>query len=241
VTDPQSQDAALTTVFSAPVQIQPAELAGRWFFCDDGWLGKLTLSADLNRQLAGSFYSERFGEDYRVTGQVGADGPSAVELLFHDFNWLPYQRFAGYLLTRGRNALSGHSMWQETPFGFFATRSARELLGTYRAGMAKASDFAGSWTVSLDGERATMDLEHDEPTGALHGSCTMRAVGERWDVVGRPDARVPHAASLSMSRPGIDQPVVEMMGYLMSRPKNAISGTLSTAGVTRGFIMTRFA
>jgi hypothetical protein len=35
--------------------------------------------------------------------------------------------------------------------------------------------------------------------------------------------------------------MAELSGYLMSRPKNAISGTMTVAGANLGFMMIRYA
>jgi len=226
-------------LFSAPspqAEISPADFAGRWYFCDDGWLGTLTLALTDGPALTGTFASERFGEEYRVTARA-AELPHAIELVIHDYNWLPEQRYAGRLMTRSRSAIAGSSLWQDTPFGFFATRASYPL-GRYRPGVVRGEDFVGSWTAYLDGELATVVLSFDPDSGTLHGSCTVGS--DRFEVAGRPGGTVPHEVALTV-RTGTDGEVAHLSGYLMSRPKNAVSGVLTVAGTRLGFIMIRYA
>lgn len=219
-------------------EIRTEEFAGRWYVCDDGWLGTLVLAVAGGRQLTGTFTSDRFGEDFRVTGEAGTAGPHAIHVTIHDFNWMPEQHYEGYLFTRSRRAIAGSSVWRDVPFGFFGTRATRPALGTYRAGVVRGNDFAGSWTAYLDGEPATIVLDFEGEFGSLRGSCSVGS--ERYEVTGRPGGPVPHGLSLKMhSADG--QVVAELSGYLMSRPKNAISGTMTVAGTNLGFMMIRYA
>jgi hypothetical protein len=230
-----------TQMFAAPqslVRIRTEDFAGRWFACDDGWLGTLTLAVDGEQSLSGTFASERFHEDYRVTALSGVAGPHAVRFTIHDFNWLPEQHYEGHLFTGSRGAMAGNSLWKGVPFGFFATRTTRPALGTYRSGLARGEDFAGSWTAYLDGELATIVLDFDSPSGTLRGSCT--GTSDRYDVTGRWVDAAPHGVSLTV-RAADGKVVAELSGYLMSRPKNAISGTMTVAGTNLGFIMIRYA
>lgn len=229
-------------LFSAPLspmEIEAGSFAGRWYLCDDGWLGTLTLAAEGEHDLTGTFSSERFGEDYEVTGRAGESAPHAFRFTIHDFNWLPEQHYEGHLLTRGRGMLAGRTVWRDEPFGFFATRATRPQLGAYRAGAARGEDFAGGWTAYLDGERATVALEYDKESGLLRGSCTG-AFGA-YDAIGRPGGAAPYELSLRLTDPGDGASVAELSGYLMSRPKNAVSGTMSAGGVHLGFVMVRYA
>jgi hypothetical protein len=221
-----------------PVDVTAAEFAGRWSFCDDGWIGTLTLTHAGGQDLAGTYHSERFDEDFRVTGSVGGSDPQAVELIVHEFNWLPEQHYSGHLLTRSRNAIAGRTQWKDQRFGFFATRSARQPLGTYRSGVARSIDFAGSWTAYLDGEPATVVLAADVDAGVLHGSCTVGA--DVYDVVGTCGATVAYDVALTI-RTGSGDAIASLSGHLMSRPKNAISGVMTTDDARRGFIMIRYA
>jgi hypothetical protein len=226
-----------------PGEISARDFAGRWYFCDDGWLGTLTLEVtrecDIAGTITGTFSSERFGADFRVTARAGVPRPHAIEFVIHDFNWMPEQRYEGHLFTRSRGAIAGSSRWKDVPFGFFATRAVRSPLGTYRAGVARGEDFAGSWSAYLDGDKATIVLDLDGPSGTLHGSCT--AGSYEYDVVGRAGGAAPHLVALTLRGPGGGQVVAELAGYLSSRPKNAISGTMTVAGTSYGFLMTRFA
>lgn len=230
-------------LFSGPPvtpDVRSEDFAGRWYLCDDGWLGTLTLAltAPGTNELSGTFASERFEEEFRVTGRAGTTHPHAVEFTIHDFNWLPEQCYQGLLLTRTQRTIAGHSMWKDAPFGFFATRGTRPSLGSYRAGAVRGEDFAGGWTAYLDGELATITLEYERDSGLLRGTCT----GElgTYRVSGRPDESVPHRVSLGLFAD--DGPAVaDLSGYLMSRPKNAVSGTMSVAGLDLGLVMIRYA
>jgi hypothetical protein len=222
-----------------PVQVTPADFVGRWSFCDDGWPGSLTLQHTGGEDLSGIYFSERFDDDFRVTGRVADGNPHAVELIVHEFNWLPEQRYSGYLLTRSRNAIAGRTQWKDQPFGFFATRAARQPLGLYRPGIAQGDDFAGSWTAYLDGETATVVLAADADAAVLRGSCTVGADG--YDVIGTHGAEVPYDIALTMRTRSGGDIVAELSGHLMSRPKNAISGVMTAGDAHRGFIMIRYA
>jgi hypothetical protein len=222
-----------------PGEISARDFAGRWYFCDDGWFGMLTLEVAGQRDVTGTFSSERFGEDYRVTARAGVTSPHAIELVIHDYNWLPEQRYDGHLLTRSRGAIAGSSRWKDVPFGFFATRATRMALGTYRAGIARGDDFAGNWSAHLDGEPATIVLEFDQASGTLHGSCA--GTSHEYEVIGRPGGAVPHQVALTLRAPDDGRLIAELSGYLSSRPKNAISGTMTVADTSFGFLMIRFA
>jgi hypothetical protein len=221
-------------------EISTPDFAGRWYFCDDGWLGTLNLKTTGEHDLVGTFTSNRFDEDYRVTAHAGlAEEPHTILFDIHDFNWMPVQHYAGHLFTRTRGMISGSSRWEDQPFGFFATRSLRPPLGTYRAGPVCGEDFAGSWTAHLDGEPATVVLRFDPEFGVLRGSCKSEA-GD-YDVTGKLDGEVPHQISLTLRAVDGGLVVATLAGYLMSRPKNAISGAMSIAGVRLGFVMVRYA
>ena len=216
------------------------DFAGRWYVCDDGWLGTLTLDVVGEHDLAGTFASARFDEDYRVTAQAGtAADPHGIELDIHDFNWMSAQHYVGHLFTRSHGMIAGFSKWKDVPFGFFATRGTRRALSTYRPGTVRGDDFAGSWTAYLDGESVTIVTDFDRESGVLHGSCTG-ASGE-YEVIGQPGQVVPHGISLTLRIPDNGPVAASLSGYLMSRPKNAISGTMIIAEAAFGFVMIRYA
>ncbi len=220
--------------------ITARQLAGRWFFCDDGWLGSLTLSPSGEDSFTGTYSAERFAADYEVTGQVTDPRQQTVEMVIHDYNWMPEQRYVGHVMTRGRTMIAGYSLWQGTPFGFFATRSTSQLLGTYRPGGARGSDFAGSWNVYLDGEPATMVLRFDAQKGLLRGTYSSRALAADYRVIGQPGGAAPHSVRLELLPPDSDEIAAELSGNLMSRPKNAISGSAMLSEAAYGFVMIRY-
>ena len=49
-----------------PAQVTPVDFAGHWSFCDDGWLGSLTLQHAGGADLSGIYFSERFDDDFRL-------------------------------------------------------------------------------------------------------------------------------------------------------------------------------
>ncbi|MBF6221747.1 hypothetical protein IU479_26990 [Nocardia abscessus] len=224
----------------SPEDVSTRDFAGRWFFCDDGWFGTLTLATVGDHDLSGTFSSDRFDEDFRVTARVGMPGePHAIQLDIHDFNWMPAQHYVGRIFTRSRGMIAGSSEWQNIPFGFFASRATRPPLGTYRAGVVRGEDFAGSWTAYLDGEPATIALEFDPESATLRGSCTSGPTA--YEVIGNPGGTASHEISLSLYAPDDGTVAATLSGYLMSRPKNAICGTITVADARRGFVLVRYA
>jgi hypothetical protein len=237
-----SREAEVPLLSASPTaSLVPAkQLAGRWFFCDDGWLGTLTLAASGEQSFTGTFAAERFGDDFAVSGQLNSPDPHSLDMVFHDYNWMPEQRYVGHVMTQGRSMIAGYSLWQGMPFGFFATRSAKQLLGTYRPGAVRGSDFAGSWNAYLDGEPATVVLGYNAADGQLRGTYSSRTLAADYLVVGRPGGAAPHSVSLRLLPPDSNEVAAELSGNLMSRPKNAISGSAVAAGSTYGVVMIRY-
>jgi hypothetical protein len=231
-------------LFSLPAPdlsaVKPSSFAGRWAFYDDGWLGTLTLHSEAGQELSGTCYSERFGQEYRVTGSVSGSLPHKVEIVIHDYNWLDRQVYEGYLLTHGRNAITGRTTWRGEPFGFVARRTTTLTLGSFGSGPVRPADFAGGWTLYLDGQRATLELTHDPAADLLRGQCTGQAVGS-LQVTGQAGTDVGHGTRLVLHPEG--EPAAEelvLSGYLFSRPKNAIAGWIEGGPVPVGFYLVKF-
>jgi hypothetical protein len=215
-------------------------VVGRWYLCDDGWLGDLTLSELDDGEVEGVFFSDRFDDEYEVVVEIGGDLGQEITLAIQDFNWLPEQRFAGRLFTKGNGAIAGASDWNGTPYGFFAARTPWTALGDYRPGNVVPKDFAGSWNAQLDGVPATLRLDLADDGRTLTGTCEGRGVPEGLRVAAMPDAAVPHRLALTVTA-GDGQPWATLDGLLNSRPKNAMSGTMITADGPRGFYLIRYA
>jgi hypothetical protein len=212
---------------------------GTWWVCDDGWLGWLDLARGVGGEFEGSFFSERFRESYTVTARSG-EAAAVLELVIHDYNWMAEQRYTGFLFNRGRNVITGSSLWRGTPFGFAAWRRSRPRLATYRSGSVEPFDFGGTWDVRLDGEPATLNLEYDQEAAVLRGECWGRSFGPPYAVEGRVGPLVPHEISLTLTRDeSIVEPPIVINGYLFSRPKNVVSGVARDDAVTAGFYMLR--
>src|SRR5262249_55132669 len=200
-----------------------------WYLCDDGWTGELSLAHVSEGSFKGTFYSDRFDEEYRATADVSGPLGHAITIAIHDFNWLPEQRFTGHLFTSGSGALAGTSDWRGTPYGFFAARTPWTTLGEYRPGTARPEDFAGSWNAQLDGRAATLRLELDADGRTLRGRCQGPALAdmaeqaagaggaEEYEVVGVPGSEVPYQVTLRIALPG-REPWAVLDGYLNSRP-----------------------
>jgi len=216
----------------------PTDITGRWYFCDDGWPGKLTLEHEEDERFSGMYYAERFDEDYAVTATVDTGADDEITLVVHDFNWLPEQRYVGHLFRHGRRAIAGRSFWQTTPYGFFANRSTRLALGSYRPGAVLPEDFAGRWNAQLDGHPATVELAWDAMAGKLRGHCTGRDFDGEYVVTGKPSTEVLHQITLTIDGP--DECLI-LDGLLNSRPKNALCGTMLKSDLKRGFYMVRYA
>jgi hypothetical protein len=222
--------------------VDASDFEGRWAFCDDGWLGSLTLRSSDDGQLEGEYYSERFKTSHAVSAQLDATTPGLIDLWIHDFNWLDRQHFRGRLCLHGRNAFAGTTMWHDEPYGFFARRGARIVIGSLRDGTARGDDFAGSWNVSIDGVAGDMVLEYDAAEDVVRGVHTRRADGDRHTVVGRPGREVKYRIDMELGADDgtADAPVVTLRGYLMSRPKSGICGWATRDDEQFGFYMLRY-
>lgn len=214
-------------------------LEGVWSVYDDGWAGRLTLSGGMDGRLGGEFFSSRFRASYAVTARVGDDFVS-VTFTIHDFNWLREQVYVGHAFTRGRNVITGSSLWRGTPFGFVAWRRQQPPLRTYRLGPVEPIDFGGVWGARLDGHAAHLTLEIEERTGSLRGECVGRTLGAPYRVTGAVSPRLTHEVTLVLTRASATgEPPVKILGYLSSRPKNVVSGRMEIGGSSLGFYMVR--
>ena len=133
-------------------------------------------------------------------------------------------------------------MWNDEPYGFFARRGDRIVIGSLREGIARGDDFAGSWNVSIDGVAGDMVLEYDAADGTVRGVHTRRADRRRHTVIGQPgrDVRYQIDMELRSDDESADRPVAALHGYLMSRPKSGICGWATIDDEEFGFHMLRY-
>lgn len=225
-----------------PAAVSVSDFVGRWSFCDDGWLGSLMFRLSREERLEGEYYSERFKSSHTVSAQLDAEAPGVIDLWIHDFNWLDRQHFRGRLYSQGRDAFAGTTMWNDEPYGFFARRGDRIAIGSLREGTARGEDFAGSWSVFIDGTAGDMVLDYDAADGRVRGVHTRRADRRRHAVIGRPGRVVPYESELELRYEdgSADQPVTTLHGYLMSRPKSGICGWATIDDECVGFHMLRY-
>lgn len=216
-------------------EVKPADFAGEFSFSHDGWPGTLALQVQGGRNLRGTYRDERLDGTFTVIGKVDPAARHRVVLTIKEFNWLDQQVFTGHLFTRGSRGIAGITLWQEEPFGFLASQEPVLEPDVYRTGDAEPGDFAGEYNVVLDGMSGVAELEHAEGrelTGRL--SCEGVEVTLRGEV----DADVKHAVSLRPSG-GLQVASVRFSGYLFSRPKSTIAGTVEGPGGAAGFFMTK--
>jgi hypothetical protein len=217
----------------------PDRFAGRYRFFDDGWTGvlRLHLAGLAGRELRGEFASDRFNKTYSVTGTADPDVHHRAVLTIHEYNDLEHQVYDGHLFTHGGKAIAGRSLWHGQPFGFFALRTARLALPTYRTGTVVPQDFAGYYSLYVDGRPATLHLDLDSAS-RLAGKCQFAGTPRALPVDAEVSAVVPYEISV---RIGEDpEHHLALTGYLFTRPKCAIAGSAVWRGATLAFFMLRF-
>src|SRR5215471_794137 len=103
--------------------VKPGDFAGDFRFTHDGWPGVLSIQDTGSRIVRGTYIDSRLDQRYEVTGRIDVRLRHQIELVIREFNWVPEQRFVGYLFTKGKQAIAGTTSWKEMPFGFIASRS----------------------------------------------------------------------------------------------------------------------
>ena len=164
--------------------------SGTYDMVHDNWEGTLTLAAAEGDPVegvgnVGGTYTGTDGVTHAVQGFVRAFnyplvpswGPDHQIVFYIDFpdtlTTSDDQRFAGYLFTHGGEGIAGSTLWNGTPFGFYAVKQSAggaPALASFPVSdpIAKA-DFTGAWVVEADGWPATLVLEEldDDPGGLL--------------------------------------------------------------------------
>jgi hypothetical protein len=222
-------------LFRPPDPVVPMDFIGRYAFYDDGWLGALTLSEGSGGGLNASFHSYRFDADYRATALVGDRAPNEIVVRIRDFNELEEQVFTGYLFTRTKNAIAGQTEWKGVPFGFYGRRSRPRQVSPFGFGPLQPVDFAGTYSVYCDGEPATVHLIFEQGS-VLSGTWRWTFDGTAFPVAATVGDGVAHRIDLSI--PGAGSPL--FTGYLFTRPKNVVAGSIDHAETRLGCYMLRF-
>jgi hypothetical protein len=93
---------------------------GKYKLYDDGRRsGKLNLEVNESGEVSGSFYSDRDGAKYDVTGKIG--NPRHGITFSIKFPQVE-QTFSGFLFTGNGKAIAGTTKLQERETGFYAER-----------------------------------------------------------------------------------------------------------------------
>jgi hypothetical protein len=221
-----------------PGAVKPADFAGEYAFAHDGWPGTLTLHVQRGRSVRGSYRDGRFNQMFVVTGEIDREVRHCLTFVIHNFNWLDEQRFVGYLFTHGRHMLAGTTHWRDEPFGFVAGKEAFQSLGTYRTGNVKPADFVGEYDIHHDGRSGIVTLEH-RAERQLTGSYQHESLPQPLPVTAEVDPVVGHAMSLRFIG-DLRLAAVRLVGYLFTRPKNAVAGVIDgPAGPTGCYLARR--
>jgi hypothetical protein len=218
---------------------------GRYRFYDDGWTGTLKLSGGSGQELEGQFTSDRYRKTYAVAGTIGAGSPNRIVLTIADYNEMKSQEYEGHVFSGTRKAFAGFTTWKDARFGFFAVKSVRLGLSSYRAGAVEVQDFAGSFSLYLDGQPGTLTLAAPpETTNMLDGSFKFRSAAAVHPVRAEVSSSVPYQVRISIDglRGGGTRgdEILVLTGYLFTRPKNAVAGTFVRDGVSASFFMFRY-
>jgi hypothetical protein len=218
-----------------PAPVARDDFLGRYAVYDDGWPGLLMLSDGGDGTVKARFHSYRFDADYEATAVVGQGLPHAIQVHISNFNELDEQVLEGYLFTATKNGFAGRTMWKGHPFGVYALRSRPSSAAPFGSGPVVPGDFAGSYAVCCDGEKATLRLDV-EADGTLSGVWQWTSGAASMAVRGQVHDAVGHEVELSIDAPGA--PI--FTGHLFTRPKSAIAGWVSIEEVRLGCYMHRF-
>lgn len=103
---------------------EPKYFNGTFKLYDDGRrVGKLVLTVDKDGAIGGSYYADKDGAKYEVTGKVGEPNYSVK----FKVQWpRTVQEFQGWMFTADAQAICGVSRMQERESGFYAVRIDQE-------------------------------------------------------------------------------------------------------------------
>ncbi len=170
---------------------QRNDFTGTYNMAHDGWFGQLELRKKHGDTVEGTSnisgkYIARDGREHAVWGYVrtaeypvpDSNGPDH-KINFHiNFNDTPDQaddqKFEGYIFTHGKDAMAGITYWNNTPFGFYSTKSGHGQAGFdvdtwVEAGTVEKQDFLGTYQMNHDGWTGTLTLwaVNDDPIEQL--------------------------------------------------------------------------
>ncbi|MEO3876049.1 hypothetical protein ABGB18_45395 [Nonomuraea sp. B12E4] len=226
--------------FPSDRSVRPARFVGEYFFAHDGWPGVLRLQVSAGRNLRGEYRDHRLDQTFTATGQIDLEVRHRITLVIHDFNWLPEQRFTGYLFTHGDGrTIAGTTTWETEPFGFvaFGDGALPPAVPGQVTNQVTPTDFTGSYTMLHDGHVAEINLEHAEGR-LLTGVYRHPDLDDELAVEGEIDADFGHGCAFRFTGDARLSDV-RLHGYLFTRPKNAISGEIVSGGTPTGFVMLR--
>ena len=212
-----------------------AQFAGIYTLADDGWLGVLALQPEARDELAGRFYSVRFGRSYEVTARAAAGDPNRIEFSIYRFNQMARQDYVGYVLGVRRQAFAGSTVWRGRPYGFFARRGNFLHLSRYGTpgDVVEQKDFVGRYTIWHPVGLGTLEIWL-APGGLAGRYRGADGVAVEAEVGG---GRYAYEAQIALPLEGSP---FEGRGYIFTRMKNAVAGTAQWHGQTTGFYMAKF-
>ncbi len=102
-------------------KFEPRFFIGTYKLCDDGrHSGQLKLEVNESGEVTGSFYSDKDGAKYEVTGQIG----TVKHSITFKVKWpATEQTFTGYMFTGDGKAIAGTTKLQDRDAGFYAERA----------------------------------------------------------------------------------------------------------------------
>jgi hypothetical protein len=218
-------------------EVTPERFAGLYRVLEDGWRGRLLLTHDSGRRLTGQFRTDRYANDFVVRAEVDVDVPHKVHITIEDFNEMDEQLFLGYLFRDRANVIAGTTYAEQTTFGFCARKTRSLMFAAFGSGDVRPEHFAGLYILHEDDRKGLLSLDVADERN-LTGTYTQLGAPHAYRVTGRVDDVVRHAVRLQIDHPqGSDDRIYT--GYLATRPKNLVAGSVDCSGLTLGFYMVK--
>jgi hypothetical protein len=217
--------------------VTPGRFAGLYRFLEDGWRGRLELTYDEGRRLNGRYRTDRYQKDFDVDAEIDADLPHKVRITVAEFNEMAEQLFVGYLFRTSANVITGTTYAEGTTFGFCARKTRSLVFASFRSGDVRPEDFSGLYTLHEEDRQGVLRLAVVDGD-RLGGTYTELGESRAWRVTAHVDEAVRHGLGLQIEHPrGAEDRVYT--GYLATRPKNLVAGSVSRAGRPLGFYMVK--
>lgn len=102
--------------------VRPEDFGGRYAVFDDGMPGVLSLAADAEGAIRGSFWTEGSDRAMAVSGRVDETVAHAVELMIGEPAAVGGRKFVGYLFSKTKNAIAGWSAVGDVATGCYMTK-----------------------------------------------------------------------------------------------------------------------